>query len=568
MVTIGIDIDQQDQEPARVISRRLSPASSHEAVLPDGPDQLGPAPEGGIGPYLQAIRRHWLVVVAVAVLAMVVAGVTVSRLSKSYTATASILVTPLPAGDPTFVGIGTVVDTGDPARTLQTAVALIDTPNAAARAAAEMGRPWTPQSVLQAISVAPLGASDVISVSANAAAPAAAQRLANTFASSAIAYRASIVQGQIQASIKQLQTRLSALGNGANTTAEGQTLATSLEQLEAVQGTREPTMSVSQTAELPTSPSGASTKLLIIIALAAGLAIGCLAAIALDAFSRPVRDREEIQSIYPLPVLAGVPNLPGRRRGFAGTPPWIMPPYAFEQLRMLRVQLALYQRDSVVMVTSAGAGDGKTTVAAALAAAYAESGKRVMLLDLDLRKPTLEELLLGMPIAQAGTQFAALDEIGSLPVERLPGVRVMPPPVSDPNDFESLVEGLPALLKRIRRRADVVIIDTAPVGEVSDALQLVPMCDQIVFVVRPRRTDRRRLQNARDLLRRAGAEMAGLVLVGKDIGLPRQSGSYGYGYSLAHREPAVPEQEPSAEAERSSGSVFVEADGGGRSAPD
>ncbi len=497
-----------------------------------------------------------------AALATVVAGITVARLSRSYTATASILVTPLPEGDASFVGIGTVVDTGDPARTMQTAAALIHTPNAAADAARRLGRPWTQDSVLQSVAVGPLGASNVLAVSGSASSPASAQRLANVFARSAIGYRASVVQAQIRASITQLEARLSALGSAQSNSAQAQALATSLEQLQAVRGAREPTMSISQTAELPTSPSGASTKLLVLIALVGGVAIGCLAAIALDAFSRPVRDREEIQSIYPLPVLAAVPNIGGRRRGRADTPPWAMPPYAFEQLRMLRVQLALFKRDPVIMVTSAGAGDGKTTVAAGLAAAFAETGKRVILIDLDLRKPTLEQLL-DIPETEAGSGVEAMDEIGSLPVARLPGVRVVPPPVSDLNDFDSLVARLPPLLRRVRRQADVVIIDTAPVGEVSEALQLAPICDQIVFVARPRHTDRRRLRIARDLLRRSGAEIVGLVLVGKDIGLPRQTQSYGYGYSLGQ-----PHVEGTARRPSSGGSVFVKADGGGRSAPD
>ena len=165
----------------------MSPAAEYEPLQADGLEQTGDPSERAFGPYVQAVRRHWVVVVSVAVLALIVAGITVARTSGSYDATASILVTPLPEGDASFVGIGTVVDTGDPARTMQTAAALVDTPNAAAAAAHALGAPWTQDSVRNAVSVSPLGASNVLNVSASASSPAGAQRLANAFAEKAIA---------------------------------------------------------------------------------------------------------------------------------------------------------------------------------------------------------------------------------------------------------------------------------------------------------------------------------------------------------------------------------------------
>jgi Mrp family chromosome partitioning ATPase len=386
--------------------------------------------------------------------------------------------------------------------------------------------------------------------------------LANRFATKAIAYRAGVVQQQIQASITQLQARIAALGPAARNSAEAQAMASSLVQLQAVRGTREPTMSISQTAELPTSRSGVSRTLLLLIALAAGLVIGCIAAIALDAFGRPVQDPEEIRSIYPLPVLAGIPDVAGSLRPRRDTPPWALPPFAFEQFRMLKVQLSLFTDEPVIMVTSAGAGDGKTTVAAALAAAFAEAGRKVILMDLDLRKPSLASLL-GVRDVPGGPGANGKDEFGSVPVDRLPGVRVLPPPLADLSDLDSLVARLPSMLDQIRAGSGVVIIDTSPVGEVSEALQLARICDQVLFVARPRHTDRRRLRLARDLLNRAGAKVVGLVLVGKGVGTPRQSQAYGYAYSLPQ---AQHEAVPNRASTRSS--VFVEADPGGRSHSD
>ena len=484
------------------------------------------APADALGPYLNAVRRHWRLVLSVTVLAVLIAGITLERSSQSYSATASILVTPLPEGDSGFVGIGTIVDSGDPARAVQTAAALVNTPDAAARAAQALGKGWTAGQVSAAIAVAPLGASNVLAVTATAPTAAQAQRVATIYARSAIAYRAGVVQSQIGASIKQLQARLNQLGSAGAGSAQAAALASGLEQLRSIQGTgREPTLSLSQTAGAATA-NGASKALILLLALLGGFAVGSVAALALETFSRPVRDREEITSLFPVPVLAALPVVPGANRSH-GVAPWDVPPHVFEQIRMLRVQLTLSGTKRVVMVTSAGVGDGKTTVAAALAAAFSEAGRTVMAMDLDLRKPHLAELL-GVAYANGTTQRPTVG--GARDVPRLPGVKVVPAPEGGLPQFEALAGRLPTILDEARNAADVVIVDAAPVGEVSEALRIATMCDDVIFVAHPRRTDRRRLVLARDLLQRAGKQPIGLVLVGES-GLPRGHESYAYAMS-------------------------------------
>ncbi|MGZ4177578.1 MAG: P-loop NTPase [Solirubrobacteraceae bacterium] len=485
------------------------------------------APADALGPYLNAVRRHWRLVLSVTVLAVLIASITVERSSESYSATASILVTPLPAGDSGFVGIGTVVDSGDPARAVQTAAALVDTPDAAARAAQSLGKGWTAGRVSAAVSVAPLGASDVLAVTATAPTAAEAQRVATAYARGAIAYRASVVQSQIASSIQQLQARLDQLGSGGAGSAQAAALASGLEQLRSIQGTgREPTLSLSQTAGAATT-NGASKALILLLALIGGFAVASVAALALETFSRPVRDREEITSLFPVPVLAALPVVPGANR-LHGVPPWDLPPHVFEQIRMLRVQLSLAGTKRVVMVTSAGVGDGKTTVAAALAAAFSEAGRTVTVMDLDLRKPHLAELLGVNPSSNGTTQRTTRG--GAHEVPRLPGVKVVPAPSGGLPQFEALAGRLPTILDQARKDADLVIVDAAPVGEVSEALRVATMCDDVIFVAHPRRTDRRRLVLARDLLQRAGKLPIGLVLVG-ETGLPRAHESYAYAMS-------------------------------------
>jgi Mrp family chromosome partitioning ATPase/capsular polysaccharide biosynthesis protein len=482
--------------------------------------------EQPVGPYLRAVRRHWLLVAVVALLAAAAAAYTVSRAGRSYEASASILVTPLPAGNSSFLGIGTVVDTGDPARTVQTAAALIDTPDAAALAARELGRGFSAQGVLSAVSVTPRGASDVLAITARATSPTDATRIANAFAASAIAYRASVVQRQIVSELVSLQARLATL-KGTAGSAEAGALAATVAQLQSVRGPgREPTMSVSQTAQTPSGPTGPATWLIVALALAGGLALGGVGALALETFTRPIHEVDELTSLYPLPVLASVPLMRRwRRRDFG---PSSFSPRAFEQIRMLRVQLSLREAGSVIMLTSAGAGDGKTTVAAALAAAFSEVEEEVILIDLDLRKRDLGRLL-GVPEAR-GQSLRDGETPTPLPIPGLSHVRVIPAPKGDLATYEAFIRRLPDVLEQARRSASYVILDTAPVGEVSETLRISQMCDQVVVVVRPRHTERRRVSIARDLLERANAPTVGMVIVGEEAG---GGGYYGYGYSPA-----------------------------------
>jgi len=209
---------------------------------------------------------------------------------------------------------------------------------------------------------------------------------------------------------------------------------------------------------------------------------------------------------------------------------------------MLRVQLELDTPAPVIMVTSAGSGDGKTTLVAALAAAFSESDRDVVVMDLDLRRPSLAKVL-GVEQDQAPDGDRSGDPLGGLvPVPKLPNVKLLPPPVTDMTSLDELMTRLPLMLAQAQRVAGCVILDSAPVGEVSEALRIANMCETVVFVARPRHTDRRRLVLARDLLARADAHIAGVVLIGSAV----PGGNYGayYGYARREMEGLHPEGAP------------------------
>ena len=163
-------------------------------------------------------------------------------------------------------------------------------------------------------------------------------------------------------------------------------------QLESVRSQKtDPTLQVTQEAQLPTSSTGLPRWLLVFLAAVVGFAIGSVGAVALSYFSPKVGDATEVAALLPVPVLATIPRVSfiQRRKGLS---PTSMPPFVFEQIRKLRAQIPGTNDASVIMVTSTDSGDGKTTVAAGLASAFAEGKEEVILLDLDLRRPGVADI--------------------------------------------------------------------------------------------------------------------------------------------------------------------------------
>ena len=488
------------------------------------------------GSYLRAVGRHWLLVVFLTLVTTGVALLVLSRTHRSYEASASVLVTPVEASDPAFIGTGAVVDTGDPARTVQTAAALIDSPAAAAAAAQTLGSGWTGGGVKGSTSVTPRGQSNVLAVSGRARTADEAARLANAFAQAAVETRGKVVQQNIASRITTVQSRLARLVRTVPTSPQVDGLKGQLQELQAAQDSGDdPTLSVSQSAQPPGSPTGAPPWLVVLAAALAGVALGSVAALALEYFSSRIHDPNEVASLLSTPILAVVPRL---RAGETGNlSPKALPPPAFEQVRMLKAQIPRHPKGSAVMITSADAGDGKTTVAAALAAACAEGDQDVILLDFDLRAPAVAGLFAledGLRDGNPVDWKARLHEL-LVPVPGYPRLKALVTHHGDFATFDVLTDRLPGLLAEARLLADWVIVDTPPIGEVSDAVPIAGECDEVLVVVRPGHTDRSRLIVARDMLQRIDVTPAGTVLVGQRS--KTMSGRYyGYGYARTNHK--------------------------------
>ena len=480
--------------------------------------------EGAFGPYARAVRRHPWLVAGITLVALLVAGAFIAKRAHQYEATAQILVT---ASNGTVVqGLPLVTESVDPTRTLQTAATILSSPQAAQEAATKLGDGWTAKKIAHTVKVVPQGDSNIIAVTAKETSSAAAIAAANAAANAALSVRLRTLRTEATALLAAYEQQLKDLGTVDPATATP--LLTQIAFLKSiVNGGTDPNFLLQQPAGAAKA-TGTSPKLILFLALLAGLVIGTAAALLLEQLDQRVRDEDDLLERYPLPVLARVPM--SRRRGGGDGDPSLTPdPAVREAFRTLQVQLDEPGEDSrVIMLTSASMGDGKTTSAINLARALVAAGYRVVLLDFDLRKPDVGARL-GVSSDVLGlfrSNVRLSDLLVPVPSTRALKVLSAPPRGDISPVLEALSRRLPELLAQARELADYVVIDTAPLGRVSDALRIAAAADDVLLVARPGNTDGKELTVAREQMEHMGITPSGLVVVGS-TGATR-SDYYGY----------------------------------------
>jgi non-specific protein-tyrosine kinase len=187
-----------------------------------------------------------------------------------------------------------------------------------------------------------------------------------------------------------------------------------------------------------------------------------------------------------------------------------------EAYRTLRTNIQLSSIDEALrtlLVTSAGPDEGKSTTLANLGVAFAQAGHRTILVDSDLRRPSLHGLF-GIPNDQGLTTMLLQDDAPAPLVETpIEGLRLLPSGPVPPNPSELLASRrLEGAIARLVGDADLVLFDSPPALAVSDAAVLSRRVDGVVLVVSAGRTRREHAARARQVLERAGARLLGVVL--------------------------------------------------------
>ncbi len=277
---------------------------------------------------------------------------------------------------------------------------------------------------------------------------------------------------------------------------------------------------VSTPADPTASPMIAPRRTFNIIASAfLGMLLGSALALLLDRLDDRVHGAEDAEGAAHLPILAHVPLVErgGAALLLSGAGGATQNPALVESFRMLRANIAFAGLDEpprVVAVTSSRAGEGKSTCALNLATVVALSGKSVLLVDCDLRRPTIHALL-GLPNEAGLTSVAAGMSPFALAVQttRVPGLRVLtsgPIPPNAPELFDS--RGGRAALLEASQNAEFVVLDCPPSLGLADAHLVAALADATLLVVECEVTQKREVARASRSLSQAGARLLGLVL--------------------------------------------------------
>ena len=321
---------------------------------------------------------------------------------------------------------------------------------------------------------------------------------------------------------RQLERQLQA----AQTTYE--TLLTQLQEIRVVENQTVGNVRVVSLAEVPNAPVGPGSKLY----LAAGGFVGLLLAIAvaflLDLLDSSVKTVKEIKELYGYTLLGVLPLVKGSVQRDDGTvvdpayPRLLVDQVAHagvrEAYQILQANLKFLQSDSelkTVVITSAIPGEGKSEVSANLAAALAQVGRRVLLIDADMRFPRQHHALkilngngLSHVITGQATEESAIQSVAEN-LDVLTAGAVPPNPVAllDSNRMESM-------LKTFASAYDMVIVDAPPLVGYADASILGRMSDGILLVVRPGVVDYAQGRTAKDTLIQSNQNVLGMVANG------------------------------------------------------
>ena len=270
-----------------------------------------------------------------------------------------------------------------------------------------------------------------------------------------------------------------------------------------------------------------SKKTRVVLGAAAGLVLGLISAFVIEAWDDRLRQRDRVEQLTGLPVLAEIPHLSRdqARNHHLAVVDDISGPSA-ERVRAARtsIQFAMESRgrdqddlSPVLMVTSPGPGEGKTTVTANLAASFADGGQSVLVIDADFRRPTMRRYL--APVPNLINPDAPADT-------RMPNLSFLAGPhhVASPDDAVSTLREMVAAW---RPHFDLVLLDTPPILTTNDAADLLDVADAVVLVLRSGQTRTGVARRVVSLLSRFRADVLGVVLNGCDR---REMDPY-YGYS-------------------------------------
>ena len=508
---------------------------------------------GGLGDYWRIVREQRWIVVTVT-LACVAAGVVLTlRQDERYAATAQLDY----AGESQSLGI--VGAPTFPSRTgkelAEYGAQTILQARSLHRVRMELGTRSSIADLREGLSASVDPQSNLVSVLAIAGDPNGAAATANALARTTASQASAELRERYRLAAVDLRNREKRLGHSAKDVAQAALYDQQITRLQALANIVAP-VSIVKLAQPDSDPVAPKPVRNAVLALLVGLLLGLLAAFVRDAADHRLRSPHAVREAFDMPVVG---HLREQAMGGAGPLPGAvtLTPGDLEAFSVLRANLRHLGGDPsrhVIAVTSSAAGEGKSTIAASLALASALAGQRTLLVECDLRRPSLAGRL-GLPAGGPGlTDYLAGGiapgtivhclSTGTAAPDAHAGVRgALPLAVvlaGTPSARPVALLGSPEfeeLLAQVRAAYEVVVIDTSPLLTVADTLAILPHVDATLLCVRAGRCRHDEAAAAREVLERVPHGAIGLVITGI-----RRGGEAGYGYYDAdalEREPAL-----------------------------
>lgn len=349
--------------------------------------------------YLRPLLRRWWLILGIAAAVAAVTYFHFAGKPPRYTASTNMLIQ---AASLNSLITGQFSPGGDPERNANNQAALVQSEAVAERVAKKLGFRGDPRALLGAVSVTPVEKTDFIQVSATTASSQLAADLANEFAR---AFRAVNAREARDEAARTAEATLKQMEKLPKDSRQYEQLASKVERLQVLQDLPAANVRLLDAAVPPAANEGPDPVRNAIFGFVVALLLGGGAAYALESLDRRIRRSSEVEPLYDASVLAELPHVRETTASVDGR--LSLPRPLTESFRGLRTNLQLKstleprlggEEVRSILVASAIAGEGKSTIVRNLAIAYREAGVDVVIVDADLRKPTLSRAAVEDPV--------------------------------------------------------------------------------------------------------------------------------------------------------------------------
>jgi succinoglycan biosynthesis transport protein ExoP len=442
-----------------------------------------------LGEYLNILRRRWLGVLIIALLTLALALTLTLVMPKKYTATTQLFIAV--AGE----SVTDLAQGSSFAEKQMSSYAEVATsPRVLTPVIDQLGLRTTPKELAKSMEATVPEGTVILEIAATDSDPTRAAQIANAVGDE-LAKAAGDLSPQKENGVKTVQ---------ATTIAE---------------------------AETPDKPSSPKIPQNLAIGLILGLLLGVGIAVLRHVLDTRVRNEDDVRSLTDSPILGVV----GYNRNVSSHPlilrdrPQAAPSEAIRRLRTNLQFIDIANRPKSIVISSSIPGEGKSTMAINLALSLADTGSRVILVDADLRQPSIADYVgiegrVGLTTVLIGR--AAVEDVvqplGATNLDLLPAGQIPP----NPSELLGSMT-MALLLERLSAAYDMVLLDSPPLLPVTDAVVLSKLAGGALVVVGADRIHRPQLQQSLDSLETAGAHIFGIVMNKLAV---RDAPAYGYGY--------------------------------------